>query len=469
MKKRIALLALALLMIVAAFPTTAFAAEAEGIDTDYYSSAMYQILAAKHGQYSDNQYGKFQLSWDSSGWRDVLKEVQNEDLFASYQYDDEGWRVSKTVNGITTTYIYGILYSTKVLISENRDGTVIEYFYNSNRHSIKPTSFSINGQMYQLLYDDAQDHVIGIADTSGDQITQYTYKNGLVASILEKDPVGNWVDVTNSPSSVGAINRIRYFGYYFDEETSWYYCHRYFDSREDRFIDGGNYITSKDIPEIANIHFAEENSVNGTMSIRTEIETLFNDCLTDAQFGKSISNTPDWFSSLMTVEIAARIIYAENTYPTQLNDRRAIGWVIFNRIYSQNILGHGSLRGVCTYPGQFASLNSYNARTPDTSSQAWAQAVYIACVLDVATSYPSSSATTMGTYVPAPSGISSQLFFRSLTSFKPSYTQTPYGLVFEGNNITDVTIVDISSNITNGWIIDNVSNPEMYNIFYNIA
>ncbi len=81
MKKRIALLALALLMIVAAFPTTAFAAEAEGIDTDYYSSAMYQILAAKHGQYSNNQYGKFQLSWDSSGWRDVLKEVQNEDLF----------------------------------------------------------------------------------------------------------------------------------------------------------------------------------------------------------------------------------------------------------------------------------------------------------------------------------------------------------------------------------------------------
>ena len=74
---------------------------------------------------------------------------------------------------------------------------------------------------------------------AGESAVRYAYAEGTICAIWEKDEAGNWVDVTENADSIGAINRIRYLGDYFDAETGWYYTDSYFDpANGNRFIDG---------------------------------------------------------------------------------------------------------------------------------------------------------------------------------------------------------------------------------------
>lgn len=422
---------------------------------------LHDILQEKtRNVYSANNYDGYSLNWESNGYSDILHTVSKPNLMVTYNYNDDDFRISKTVNGITTSFSYGTVRGVPdTLISENRDGVVINYTFDidpvgSTARSV-PSGFEINGTNYQLIFD-SSDIVSGISNENGNQIVQYEYTDGIVSSILELNENGDWMDVSDSSDSIGVINKIRYLGYYFDDETGWYYSDSYYDATGERFIDG-------------DISASQE----GTNSVATDVDDLYDQCINDTSFGRPISSTSStWYSSLETVEIVARLIYGENTFDwsngyDRENERKAEGWVLFNRVGAPGIRGNSSLRNVCTASDQFSTISgggSYDAKNPVRSKDAWKEAVYIACCL-----VTTSDRSTLNSLIPRPTGISDQLFLYALYNFKNEYSTTSSGLRHGGHDLEDVTIVDISWNITNSSIIEGTADPKTHNIFYNWA
>lgn len=407
------------------------------------------------GVVSSDSYDNFSLTWTSDGSRDILQEISKPSLDINYEYNESGYRTSKTVNNIVTEFTYGTVRGiANTLISENRNGLVINYTFDidpvgSTARCI-PSGFEIAGTNYRFVFDDS-DIISGISDENGTQIIKYEYVDGIVSSICELDENGNWKDASNDPQSIGNINRIRYLGNYFDEETGWYYSDSYYDPSAGRFIDG------------------IQTSPN---SIETDIDALYDQCINDPSFGQGMAAISGWYSSLSTVEIVARLVYGENTYDEsngfdRYNERKAEGWVLFNRVGAPGITGNSSLRDVCTASDQFATISgkgSYDARNPVRSKEAWREAVYIACCL-----VETSNRSSLNTFIPRPTGISEQLFFYGLSQFSNEFTTTSSGLRHNGHDLEDVTIVDIAFNITASSIITGTDNKSTHNIFYNWA
>lgn len=466
--KRVASFFLAICMLVASSavslayeeePAYRESSESENImlDPDEENSLKpepFDILQARaRGVVSSDHYNDFSLSWVSDGTRDILQAAEKPDLEITYEYNENGYRTSKNVNGIETTFTYGTVRGIpNALISENRNGLVINYTFDidpvGSTARCVPSGFEIDGTNYQLVFDNT-DMVSGISDENGNQIIKYVYTDGIVSSIYELDEDGNWKDVSDDPLSVGSINKIRYLGNYFDDETGWYYSDSYYDTVEERFIDG------------------VQTSSN---SIETDIDDLYDQCINDPSFGKGMAAKTGWYESLDTVEIIARLIYGENTYDwsdgvDRYNERKAEGWVLFNRVGNNQIIENSNLRTVCTGSGQFATISgtgSNDARNPVRSKDAWKEAVYIACCL-----VETSNRSSLNTFIPRPTGISNQLFFYGLSKFIEKYTTTSSGLRINGRDLEDVTIVDVAYNITSGSIIEATASPRTHNIFYN--
>ena len=83
--------------------------------------------------------------------------------------------------------------------------------------------FTLNGDMYFYIRN-LQGDVVGIYDIDGIVVASYAY-----------DAWGNIL--SGGDSGVGAINPIRYRGYYWDAETGFYYCQtRYYNPEWRRWI-----------------------------------------------------------------------------------------------------------------------------------------------------------------------------------------------------------------------------------------
>ena len=93
--------------------------------------------------------------------------------------------------------------------------------------------FIYNGQYYYYMYN-IQGDVIGIWDNNGNIVARYNYNAwGKPISVTD----GNGNDVSSNPSHIANINPIRYRGYYYDQETGFYYLQsRYYDPEIGRFI-----------------------------------------------------------------------------------------------------------------------------------------------------------------------------------------------------------------------------------------
>ena len=136
-----------------------------------------------------------------------------------YDYNADGLRIRKNVNGVSTTY----LYEGSRIIKETKGNNVINYYYDSNNNII---GFTYNNQKY-LYLKNLKNDIIGIIDSNNNIVVQYYYEG--YGSIL------NIVDTSNI--NLGTINPFRYKSYYYDNETGWYYLNsRYYDPIIKRFI-----------------------------------------------------------------------------------------------------------------------------------------------------------------------------------------------------------------------------------------
>lgn len=123
-----------------------------------------------------------------------------------------------------TTY-----FNTKdgVILSQT-DGTNTWYFqYDTNG---SPLGFVLNGTQYFYITNQMND-VLAITDTEGSIVGNYEYDA--------------WGKVLTADTDIAKQNPLRYRGYYYDNETSYYYLQsRYYDSNICRFInaDAHNYL-----------------------------------------------------------------------------------------------------------------------------------------------------------------------------------------------------------------------------------
>ena len=148
----------------------------------------------------------------------------------SFSYNDEGLRVTKTVNGVTTNYYY----QGSVLYAEETDEAVIVYIYDQNG---SPMGFQYHGADYA---NGVWDGYAYEKNMFGDIVAVYDVSTGLKLISYTYDAWGVCTNATyyNNGATTSVVhNPYRYRGYYYDEDLCMYYLQsRYYDPVVCRFI-----------------------------------------------------------------------------------------------------------------------------------------------------------------------------------------------------------------------------------------
>ena len=165
----------------------------------------------------------------------------------SYQYNKDGIRTSKTVNGTTTKY----QLEDNDIVKETTGNNEIWYLYDENKELL---GLNINGVSY-YYEKNLQGDVVGLVDNQGNTVATYSY-----------DAWGNTTKVTGD-KTLAKQNPFRYRSYYYDEEIGLYYLQsRYYDSQVGRFInaDDVNVMAAmqKGLKGSNLFEYCENNSVN---------------------------------------------------------------------------------------------------------------------------------------------------------------------------------------------------------------
>ena len=171
-------------------------------------------------------YGDTQFTWD---YGKSLSSIKDNEKSYYYKYDENGIRTSKTVNGKTTKFntLGGVVLA-------QSDSTGIMYFQYDSAGA--PIGFVYNDIQYLYITNISGD-IIGITDAEGNPIAAYTY-----------DAWGKLLDITTAEESneeqlsLANANPLRYRGYYYDNETGYYYLQsRYYNPEWGRFISADSF------------------------------------------------------------------------------------------------------------------------------------------------------------------------------------------------------------------------------------
>ncbi|MBI3560575.1 MAG: RHS domain-containing protein, partial [Gammaproteobacteria bacterium] len=130
-------------------------------------------------------------------------------------------RITKTVNGITTTYVYGL--NGELLAELDPAGvTQVEYYYLNG----VPVAVSQQGNVYYLHTDQ-----LGTPRTMTDATQKVVWRwdsDPFGVGMPNDDPDGDGVKVTMN---------LRFAGQYFDQESGLHYnYHRYYDPQMGRYV-----------------------------------------------------------------------------------------------------------------------------------------------------------------------------------------------------------------------------------------
>ena len=275
-------------------------------------------------------------------WADGRKLVsisQNGSALASYTYNADGLRTSKTVNGVETEYYWlnGTLYAQKT-------GDEFLYFlYDESGVAYGFILKNSSGQSYYYYEFNLQGDIIGIVDEVGTRVVEYTY--------------GAWGDILSITGtladSIGQKNPLRYRGYYYDAETGFYYVSsRYYDPEIGRFINADGYIsTGNGVLEKNMYAYCLNNPVNmfdpsGEIAITTLI-----------LIGSIVAG----------VAVSSYTAYTSHKYTGAVDWGNTIlsGLSTFAFCYSYGMSAYGMYASYCNYKGYTPAINV--GTTPKTN------------------------------------------------------------------------------------------------------
>jgi RHS repeat-associated protein len=174
------------------------------------------------------------FTWDGRQLAGISIRNANDTVAAtiSYQYNDQGYRMSKVITVGTTveTYTYDLIGSTvhrevyvKKVGGVTTDTYEIRYLIDYDGSII---GFIYEDDTYYYLKD-LQGNIIRIIDEAGNELVQYEY-----------DAYGNLINNPNDPiNNFFKINPYTYRGYRYDLEINMYYLNsRYFSPEMGRFL-----------------------------------------------------------------------------------------------------------------------------------------------------------------------------------------------------------------------------------------
>jgi RHS repeat-associated protein len=239
----------------------------EHVDYAYGYDDLYRLTGADNPIQDDEAYtydpvGNRLTSADSTGtWTYNDNNELNAHNDTSYEYDDNGNMIQKTVAGVVTNFIYNA-EDRLIEVRDGSDSLTASYYYDAfGRRLWKETG----GTRTYFLYSD--EGLIGEYDASGTEIKTYGYEPG---STWTTDPLfikedGNYYfyqnDHLGTPQNITAINgatvwsakyssfgeanvevntvenNLRFPGQYYDQETGLHYnWHRYYHPRVGRYL-----------------------------------------------------------------------------------------------------------------------------------------------------------------------------------------------------------------------------------------
>ena len=177
----------------------------------------------------------------------ILKKIDTSDKAIQMNYDSNGMRTQKSVDGVKTNYYYD---SSNNLFALTQGSDTLFFYYDNSGEVM---SVSCNGTMYYYIKD-LQGDITEIVDKDGNSVAEYAY-----------DAWGNMLTENNGTLAVGKLNPFRYRSYVYDEETGLYYLQsRYYDPLTGRFLNADVYADTQSGTPLSTNMFAycENNAIN---------------------------------------------------------------------------------------------------------------------------------------------------------------------------------------------------------------
>ena len=147
----------------------------------------------------------------------------------SYEYDENGLRLEKTVSGTTTEYYYNGSVLIGMKIGTGNNARILRFSYDASGNVMTVAYSTDNGSSFTTYFylRNAQNDIVKLIDNTGAAVVEYIY-----------DSWGKLLSVTGSLiTTLGTDQPFRYRGYVYDTETQWYYLQsRYYDPNTCRFI-----------------------------------------------------------------------------------------------------------------------------------------------------------------------------------------------------------------------------------------
>ncbi len=165
--------------------------------------------------------------------------INDSSSVAAYYYGSDGLRYCKFLqtDKIRKQYYYqdGLLTAETWSTSAS-----LTFMYDAEGSPIAFKYFNGTTSILYFYVKNLQGDVIEIRDTSGNVVAKYSYDAwGKLLSVTD----ANGTAITDT-THVGIINPLRYRGYYYDNETGFYYLgSRYYDPEVGRFISADNVIS----------------------------------------------------------------------------------------------------------------------------------------------------------------------------------------------------------------------------------
>ena len=169
-------------------------------------------------------YRGWTMSWQ--GGRQLASMTKGSDTL-SFAYNESGLRTSKTVNGVTHSYVW----QSSKLAADITDAYALYFHYDSSGEVIGFTR-TANGTDTEYFYvKNLQGDILKVISATGTEAAAYSYDA--------------WGKLLTSAGDLADVNPLRYRGYFYDTETGLYYLKsRYYDPEVSRFINPDAFVSS---------------------------------------------------------------------------------------------------------------------------------------------------------------------------------------------------------------------------------